>query len=223
MHPKEAEMVELEIGRGQKRRKRGKATLLAEHGSCLRRHHAEALASYIKDLFLDGQLLGEGVEPSWKLNGSQSQTLSYEKWTAFQKLFVEGWQGFCEQNSHDRFWSDHQPAFHAYDHGANIEIKVNGQLQALPKETRLRKASEDEESDSDSDVDSHAVAEDSDSDENEHRGSQESGLFVMGESGEDEGGGSTGPTGGSGAVGDAGGDDDEDGVESQRAVCPSTK
>ncbi|KAH7205453.1 uncharacterized protein BKA55DRAFT_530345 [Fusarium redolens] len=81
MHPKEAEM---------KRSKRGKTTLLSEHGSCLRRDHAEALPSYIKDLFLDGQLLGEGVEPSWKLNGSQSQTLSYEKWTVFQELFVEG-------------------------------------------------------------------------------------------------------------------------------------
>ena len=96
MHPKEAEMVELGGGRPQRRGKGAKTASLSEHGSCLRRHHAEALASYIKDLFLDGQLLGEGVEPSWKLNGSQSQTLSYEKWSVFQELFVEGWQGFCE-------------------------------------------------------------------------------------------------------------------------------
>ncbi|RKK89306.1 hypothetical protein BFJ68_g16746 [Fusarium oxysporum] len=99
--------------------------------------------------------------------------------------------------------------------GANIEIKVNGQLQALPNETRLRTASEDEESDSDSDVDGQTAAGGSNCDENEHRGSQESGLF-MGESGgssEDNADGSSGPPGGSRPAED---DEDDDGVEAQR-------
>ncbi|CAM1507689.1 Fc.00g073300.m01.CDS01 [Cosmosporella sp. VM-42] len=113
----------------------------------------QALGSYIKDIFEDGELLGEGIEPSWKLNGSQSQTLSYDKWTTFQALFMERWEGFSQQNIHDTFWVDHQPAFHTYDHGANIEIEVNDPLCTLPKETCLRTESEDEDSDSDSDND----------------------------------------------------------------------
>lgn len=52
-------------------------------GATLRSHHAQALASYIKDIFLSGELLGERVEPSWKLDGPLSQVITSNKGTAF--------------------------------------------------------------------------------------------------------------------------------------------
>jgi hypothetical protein len=73
------------------RRRRGDASA---QGSAMERHHAEVMASYIRDLFLDGELLGEGIEPSWRLDDPQSQTISYNKWAAFQELFMEGWPEF---------------------------------------------------------------------------------------------------------------------------------
>jgi hypothetical protein len=34
------------------------------------------LASYIKDIFLEGELLGEGVEPRWALGGKETQMIA---------------------------------------------------------------------------------------------------------------------------------------------------
>lgn len=35
-----------------------------------------------------------------------------------------GWEEHVSQNTQDLFWTENQPAFHAYDYGANIEIDV---------------------------------------------------------------------------------------------------
>jgi hypothetical protein len=42
------------------------------------------------------------------------------------------------RHSYDPFWAQNQLVFHAYDYGANIQIKVSERLQSLEKETRLR-------------------------------------------------------------------------------------
>lgn len=109
-----------------------------QSGSALAKHHAEALASHIKEVFLASPLLGEGVEPSWVLNGKHSQTITFKKWTTFQELFMERWEQFAARHSYDLFWTENQPAFHAYDYGANIEIEVTEQIQALEPETHIR-------------------------------------------------------------------------------------
>lgn len=44
------------------------------------------------------------------------------------------WPLHVEQHSYDPFWAQNQPAFHAYDYGANIEIKVSEGLASLEKE-----------------------------------------------------------------------------------------
>lgn len=119
----------------------------ARRGSAVAKHHAESLASYIKSVFLTGELLGEGIEPSWTLGGQQTQTITYNKWTAFQEIFMEGWAGFARQNAHEPFWVDNRPAFHAYDYGANIEIDVTEHVQALGREARIRPDEDEEEGD----------------------------------------------------------------------------
>jgi hypothetical protein len=67
---------------------------------------------------------------------------------------MEDWALLVEQHSYDPFWAQNQPAFHAYDYGANIEIRVSEGLASLEKETRLRTdddAAADSRGDSDSD------------------------------------------------------------------------
>jgi hypothetical protein len=107
------------------------------------------LASYIKDIFLRGELLGEGVEPRWTLWGKETQMIAFDKWVIFQTLFMDGWTRFLERFSaqDDTFWADHQPAFHAYDYGANINIEVNEGIANLEEETVIRPAYSDEPSD----------------------------------------------------------------------------
>ncbi|KAM0540083.1 hypothetical protein ACHAO7_011540 [Fusarium culmorum] len=107
------------------------------------------LASYIKDIFLEGELLGEGVEPRWALGGKETQMIAFDKWVTFQTLFMDGWTGFLERFSTqgDTFWTDHQPAFHAYDYGANINIEVNERIANLEEETVIRPAYIDESED----------------------------------------------------------------------------
>jgi hypothetical protein len=63
--------------------------------------HARVLASYIKDVFLTGELMGERVEPSWTLNSPLSQTLTCDTWTIFQERFMEGWPLHVERHSYD--------------------------------------------------------------------------------------------------------------------------
>lgn len=148
MHPVQAEMLALP----GPRQARGRA----EGRSAVRQHHAEALARYIKDIFLDGALLGEGIEPSWALGDRRSQNISFEKWTAFQTLFMQKWSIFATLHAYDEFWLSHRPAFHAYDHGANIEIEVHDGLRSLPRETRLRTDEDASDSDGSSDGESDA-------------------------------------------------------------------
>lgn len=106
--------------------------------SALATHHAEALLSHIKEVFLADSLLGEGIEPSWVLNGQMKQTITYNKWVEFQRLFMERWPGFVSRYSYDTFWTENQPAFHAYDYGANIEIAITQEVHALRPEAHIR-------------------------------------------------------------------------------------
>src|SRR3979411_1358593 len=142
MHPVRAPVLELPHTR-RERRKRQDAS---SQRSAMERYHAEVIASYIKDLFLEGVLLGEGVEPSWKLDSRQSQTISYNIWATFQEMFMEGWPALKAQHAHDPFWVDNEPAFHAYDHGANTVIEASEALKDLPREARLRPDEDSEDS-----------------------------------------------------------------------------
>jgi hypothetical protein len=60
---------------------------------------------------------------------------------------MEQWNAHINQYTEDAFWREAQPAFHAYDYGANIEIEPTDSLEHLPPLTRLCPV--DEESDSD--------------------------------------------------------------------------
>jgi hypothetical protein len=141
IHPMTNAPEEL-LSRGERRKRREKSS----QSSALQLHHAQFLASYIKAIFLTGELLGEGVEPSWRLDGSHSQKITFNKWTTFQETFMREWPEYARQNTKDPFWMESQPAFHAYDYGANIEIDVTEQLRSVPKETRLRMDEEDSDS-----------------------------------------------------------------------------
>jgi hypothetical protein len=147
MHPIAITADEL-LSRGERRKRLEKSS----QSSALELRHAHFLATYIKRIFLIGELLGEGIEPSWRLDGSHSQNITFNKWTTFQERFMQDWSSYVQQHSRDAFWTENQPAFHAYDYGANIEIEVSEQLRSLPKETRLRADDEASES-SDEDAD----------------------------------------------------------------------
>ena len=141
MHPIANTPEEL-LSRSERRKRRDKSS----QRSALQLRHAQFLASYIKQIFLIGELLGEGVEPSWRLDGPHTQKITFNKWTTFQEAFMLGWTEHVRQNTQDTFWTENQPAFHAYDYGANIEINVANQLRAVPKETRLRPVEEESDS-----------------------------------------------------------------------------
>ncbi|KAH7334190.1 hypothetical protein BKA66DRAFT_480077 [Pyrenochaeta sp. MPI-SDFR-AT-0127] len=145
MHPIANAPEEL-LSRNERRKRREKSS----QSSALHFHHAQFLASYIKEIFLIGELLGEGVEPSWKLDGHHTQKITFNKWTTFQEIFMQEWLEYVRHNTQDTFWAENQPAFHAYDYGANIEIDVAEQLRSVPKEARLRSVEEDSESDEES-------------------------------------------------------------------------
>lgn len=142
MHPVANAPEEL-LSRSELRKRREKSS----QSSALQYHHANFLASYIKQVFLIGELLGEGVEPSWKLDGPQTQKITFNKWTIFQEKFMLEWPAHVRQSTQDSFWTENQPAFHAYDYGANIEIEATEQMRSIPKESRLRPVEEDSESD----------------------------------------------------------------------------
>ena len=134
MHPIVAPAIELLSSRQERLKKQAKSS----HLSALKVHHAQALASYITEIFLSDELVGERVEPSWNLSSHASQRLTGDKWTLFQERFMEDWPAHVERHLYDPFWGQNQPVFHAYDYGANIQIKVSERLQSLEKETRLR-------------------------------------------------------------------------------------
>ncbi|KAG6108615.1 hypothetical protein E4U13_006377 [Claviceps humidiphila] len=135
MHPVEAEMTELpgshRTGNGRHRQ--------ADTGerSAMRKDHAEALAIYIKQIFQEGALLGEGVEPSWTLGDGRSQNMTLQKWSLFQMLFMEKWSTFAETHGYDDYWAEHQPAFHAYDHGANVDIPIPSGMANVSREVPI--------------------------------------------------------------------------------------
>lgn len=123
-------------GPNSNRRRRPDAT---QTRTALAHGRAVVLASYIKDIFLRGELIGEGIEPRWALGGTDTQMIAFDKWVIFQTRFMEGWDGLVEKLSDagDSFWLDHQPAFHAYDYGANIEIEVTEEIANLEQETLI--------------------------------------------------------------------------------------
>lgn len=142
MHPVANAPEELR-SRGELRKRREKSS----QSSALQHHHAQFLAAYIKQLFLTGELLGEGVEPSWRLDGPHTQKITFNKWTTFQEKFMLEWPAYIRRSTQDAFWTENQPAFHAYDYGANIEIEATEQMRSVPKETRLRPVEEESDSD----------------------------------------------------------------------------
>ena len=141
MHPIVAPAVELLSSRQARLRKQAESS----RRSALKAHHAQALASYIKSLFLSGELLGERVEPSWNLNSPLDQTLTCNKWMTFQQWFMEDWPEHVKRHSYDSFWTENEPVFHAYDYGQNIEIEVSEGVQSLQREKRLRPVDDSED------------------------------------------------------------------------------
>jgi hypothetical protein len=131
------------------RQKRLEKQTKSSKASALRIHHARALADHIKRVFQSGDFVGERVEASWNLSGTQSQKLTGTRWTTFQEQFVEDWPEHVSRHSYDAFWLENEPVFHAHDYGGNIEIEVSDGVEALGRETRLRPV---EDSDGESDA-----------------------------------------------------------------------
>ncbi|KAF9869194.1 hypothetical protein CkaCkLH20_13325 [Colletotrichum karsti] len=111
---------------------------------------ARQLAAYITGVFQSPELLGEGVEPCWRPGGRHSQRISSTRWTAFQELFMDGWATWAGGHPAESYWRRHEPAFHAYDYGANIEIEVGESIYNLPRERHVH-LDEDSEEDGGSD------------------------------------------------------------------------
>lgn len=132
--------------------------------TALTHDRALVLASYIKDIFLRGELLGEGIEPRWTLGGAEAQMIAFDNWVTFQARFMEGWDDFTQQlsNANDTFWFDHQPAFHAYDYGANIQIEVNEEIANLEQETLIAPIHDDDDDDDEDEDGSDQSSNDSD-------------------------------------------------------------
>jgi len=148
MHPTGRVMTELASSRRDQRHQAEDAA----KSSALQYSHAQFLAGYIKQLFLLNELLGEGVEASWVLDGPHVQNITFNKWTTFQEAFMDHWDEYVHDHTEDSFWSENQPAFHAYDYGANIEIQVNDYVRSMPKEVSSRPMedhSDDSEEESD--------------------------------------------------------------------------
>ncbi|KAL3290980.1 hypothetical protein RB213_002100, partial [Colletotrichum asianum] len=132
MHPVTGEISELPSSTAdaqQRREQAGEKSGIPMPLAC-------KLASYITSVFQSPALLGEGIQRSWRPSGQESQQISSNRWMAFQEAFIEGWAA----------WSGRHSAFHAYDYGANIKIKVSEELYDLPQERHCAMDdSEDEE------------------------------------------------------------------------------
>ncbi|KFY66249.1 hypothetical protein V496_02126 [Pseudogymnoascus sp. VKM F-4515 (FW-2607)] len=154
MHPIVAPVMELDGSRRKRLERQAKPC----RSSALLIHHAQAMASHIKHVFLSRKLFGE-LEASWGLNSTLSQKLTCNKWTKFQERFMESWPEHLARHSYDVFWMENEPVFHAYDYGANIEIEVSEGLQSLGRETRLRpREDSDDEADADAGGDEESAA-----------------------------------------------------------------
>ena len=82
-----------------------------EAHTAFEKHHAKELAEYIVAVLESGELLMEGVEPSWVLGSCHSKSISFGKWLKFQRLFMIQWPSFVRKHGHDRFWVDKYPPF----------------------------------------------------------------------------------------------------------------
>ena len=151
MHPIVNSMTEMLQSQQEQRRRMEESS----GSSALQYHHAEFLASYIKEIFHVEELLGEGVEASWKLDGAQSQNITFNKWTIFQEQFMQHWNHYIQEHTTDVFWHQNQPAFHAYDYGANIPIVISDYVCSLSPEVSLRPPQDDESDASDDDDRDH--------------------------------------------------------------------
>ncbi len=100
--------------------------------------HVELLAEYIKEYFLEADLIRLGVQDSWKLGGGDRVPILMNKWTDFQVHFINGWESFTSDHSNS-FWEENRPAFHAYDYGTNLELETVSNIATLLRETRPRR------------------------------------------------------------------------------------
>ncbi|KAK1839923.1 hypothetical protein CCHR01_17456 [Colletotrichum chrysophilum] len=143
MHPVTGEVSELPSLTADARRRREQAG----EKSGMPMPLACELASYTTGIFQSPALLGEGIQRSWRPGGQESQRISSNRWMSFQEAFMEGWAAWSGRHSGaTSFWARHEPAFHAYDYGANIEIEVSEELYDLPRERHCAMDdSEDEE------------------------------------------------------------------------------
>ena len=144
MHPVVGCATELPASNSERRQRMRRSA----RSSALLTHHAEAMASQIKKVFTNPDLLGEGVEPSWKLGGRRATKIASNKWTRFQEIFMDEWAGFVSRHSFDQFWMENRPAFHAYDFGANIEITIDPDMGLEPE--HLIRADDQDSSDDES-------------------------------------------------------------------------
>ncbi|KAH9225256.1 hypothetical protein K456DRAFT_1852614, partial [Colletotrichum gloeosporioides 23] len=143
MHPISGEVTELPRSAADGRRRREQAG----EKSGMSTTRARELAAYITGVFRSAELLGEGVESCWRPGSRHSQRISSSKWTIFQNKFMDGWAAWAGTHDGDSFWRQHEPAFHAYDYGANIQIDVSPRLYHLPRERHCSRDDDDEEED----------------------------------------------------------------------------
>ncbi|KAG6286477.1 hypothetical protein E4U45_008439 [Claviceps purpurea] len=50
---------------------------------------------------------------------------------------MEKWSTFAERHGDDDYWAEHQPAFHAYDHGANVYIPIPSGMDNVSREVPI--------------------------------------------------------------------------------------
>ncbi|KAK1837618.1 hypothetical protein CCHR01_19760 [Colletotrichum chrysophilum] len=73
---------------------------------------------------------------------------------------MNGWAAWVSSKQDaDSYWRRHEPAFHAYDYGANLEIKVGEEIFNLPRETHAFRESDSEADVSQAEEDGDVVAE----------------------------------------------------------------
>jgi hypothetical protein len=149
MHPINPSMSRLPSSRGEALKLKKKAA----ESSAMQTHHAQALAAYVTSIFLLGDLIGVGVEPSWTLGNPTTKAIDSNIWVLFQIYFMENWDAFVGQYAFDAFWTDNHPAFHVYDYGANVEIRVTDRINSLPPEVSQRPPDDSEDSDDSDDLD----------------------------------------------------------------------
>ncbi|KAL3291617.1 hypothetical protein RB213_015082 [Colletotrichum asianum] len=119
------------------------------------------LASYITGVFQSLALLGEGIQRSWRPGGQESQRISSNRWMAFQEAFMEGWAAWLGRHSGaTSFWARHEPAFHAYNYGANIKIEVSEELYDLPRERHCAMDDNNDDNDKTLQLEELSVADD---------------------------------------------------------------